>query len=270
MKKIACLGPEGTYSDVVCKKINNGKEIVYYPSIIKAIDSVDDDTIAVVPFENTLDGFVMETLDRIINHNLTIRKQMKLDIDFAFVSNTSKIEDVKEVYCQFKAYGQCVEFLVSHDFKVVKTESNIDSLNRLKESGEYFGAIIPMHALEDNDFKLVIKHVADSRNNQTRFLVVDNDKRLNEIKDNYSASVVITSIVDRPGILSEILEGFHSNKINLKAILSRPDRTSMGSYNFFIEFSLSSDQKDSFIKLIDDYNSGKDFKIKVLGTYEAI
>ena len=102
MKKIACLGPEGTYSDVVCKKINNGKEIVYYPSIIKAIDSVDDDTIAVVPFENTLDGFVMETLDRIINHNLTIRKQMKLDIDFAFVSNTSKIEDVKEVYCQFR------------------------------------------------------------------------------------------------------------------------------------------------------------------------
>ena len=66
MKKIACLGPEGTYSDVVSKMYNDGSyEIEYYPSIIKAIDKVSASTIAIVPFENTLDGFVMESLDKI-------------------------------------------------------------------------------------------------------------------------------------------------------------------------------------------------------------
>ncbi len=271
MKKIACLGPEGTYSDVVAKIFNDGNyEINYYPSIIKAIDKVDNNTIAIVPFENTLDGFVMESLDKIIKNKLTIRSQIKLAIDFAFVANTKKIEDVKEIYSQFKTYGQCLDFIESHEFKVIKTESNIDSLNRLLNSKEGFGAIIPMHSLSSVNFPLVIKHVADSRNNETRFFVVDNNSKLNEIEDNFEASVVITSVVDRPGILSEILEGFHDRKINLKSILSRPDRTQMGRYNFFIEFSLSKDKRDSFYNILKEYECSEFFKITVLGVYEAI
>ena len=271
MKKIACLGPEGTYSDVVSKMYNDGSyEIEYYPSIIKAIDKVSASTIAIVPFENTLDGFVMESLDKIIKNKLKIRSQIKLDIDFAFVANTKRIEDVKEIYSQFKTYGQCLDFIESHDFKVIKTESNIESLNRLQNSKKGFGAIIPMHSLENNHFPLEILHVADSKNNETRFFVVDNNPILNEIKDNFEASVVITSVVDRPGILSEILEGFHNKKINLKSILSRPDRTQMGRYNFFIEFSLSKDMKDSFYNILREYENSKYFNITVLGVYEAL
>lgn len=270
MKKIACLGPKGTYSDIACRKYLEKYpeyEIEYYPSIIKAINEVDNDTIAIVPFENTLDGFVMETLDRIISDNLTIRSQINLDIDFAFISNCKDIKDVNEVYCQFKAYGQCLDFILNNDFNVIKTESNIDSFNRMLKSGLGFGAIVPNHVTVNLDMPLIIRHIADSKNNETRFFVVDNNKNLNEINDNYMASVVITSVVDRPGILCEILEGFHNNKINLRSILSRPDKTMMGKYNFFIEFNISKAQKNDFYDLIDKYNSGKDFKVKVLGIY---
>lgn len=273
MKRIACLGPKGTYSDIAARKFKENNQdyvIEYYPSIIKAINNVSDDCIAIVPFENTLDGFVMESLDKIIIDNLTIRSQLKLDIDFAFVGNTKNLKDIKEVYCQFKAYGQCLDFILENDFNVIKTESNIDSFDRLMKSSVGYGAIVPMHVTGKLEMPLIIKHIADSKNNETRFFVVDNNKKLNEIDDNYMASVVITSIVDRPGILTEILEGFHKSNINLRAILSRPDKSMMGKYNFFIEFNLNKSQKNDFNNLIKKYNEGKDFKIKILGIYGEI
>ncbi len=271
MKKIVCLGPEGTYSDIAAKLYNKDNlEIEYFPSIIKVLDNVKDDTIAIVPFENTLDGFVMETLDKIISNNLTIRDQLKLDIDFAFVANTDKLEDVKEVYAQFKAYGQCLNFIENNNFNVVKTESNIDSLKRILESGSEFGAIVPMHVLSDYDFPLVIKHIADSKNNETRFFVLDNKKELNRYNDDFDVSIVITSITDRPGILFEILTGFHKYNINLKSILSRPDKTGMGRYNFYIEFSILKAQSEAFYNSLENYSVDKNFKIIVLGVYKAL
>ena len=273
MKRIACLGPSGTYNDIATRKyMYDNKldyEIDYYPSILKAIDKIDDNRIGIVPFENTLDGFVMEALDRIINNNLVIRKQIKLDIDFAFVANC-EFKDVKEIYCQFKTYGQCLDFISSNNYSIVKTESNMDSFNRLINSGYGYGAIVPMHILDNYEFPYSIKHIADSKNNETRFVIVDNNHELNEIDGDCSVSLVITSIVDRPGILSEILEGFHNKKINLKSILSRPDRTQMGRYNFFIEFSLSKDMKDSFYNILREYENSKYFNITVLGVYEAL
>ena len=117
MKKVAVLGPKGTYSDVAkdnyLNSINEEYETIYYPSIIKAINAIDDNTIAIVPFENSLDGFILESLDKMISNKLNVVKQLKLSIDFAFVANVSKIEDVKEVYCQFKSYGQCLDFITS-------------------------------------------------------------------------------------------------------------------------------------------------------------
>lgn len=271
MKKIACLGPEGTYSDIACKGyINDEYKIEYYPSIIKVLDSIDDDLIGIVPFENTLDGFVMESLDRIIKNNLTIRDQIKLDIDFAFVANTKDIKNVKEVYSQFKAYGQCLDFIEKNDFNVVKTESNIDSLKRLLESDERYGAIVPMHVLGKYHFPLEIKHIADSKNNETRFFVVDKNKKLNRFDDDFDVSIVITSITDRPGILFEILRGFHKYNINLKSILSRPDKTGMGRYNFYIEFSILKSQKNAFYNSIENYSVDDNFKIIILGVYKAL
>ena len=86
MKKIAVLGPKGTYSDVAkelyLKDIKEEYETVYYPSIIKAINAIDDNTIAIVPFENSLDGFILESLDKMISNKLNVLSQIKLSIDF--------------------------------------------------------------------------------------------------------------------------------------------------------------------------------------------
>ena len=49
MKQIAVLGPKGTYSDIACQKYINENnldlEILYYPSILKVSNAIDDNTI---------------------------------------------------------------------------------------------------------------------------------------------------------------------------------------------------------------------------------
>ncbi|MCR5113592.1 MAG: ACT domain-containing protein [Acholeplasmatales bacterium] len=273
MKKIAILGPKGTYSELAAdkyvKNLNEEYEYVYYPTILKAIDAVDENTIAVVPYENSLDGFIIETLDRIMLRGLNISKQIKISIDFAFVANVSDIKDVKNTFCQFKSYGQCLGFLSDKNFKVTKTESNIESYDLLMASSKGNGAVIPMHALKEGTFPLEVKHISDRSNNETRFVVLDNNST-NEIGDNIECSLVFNSIHDRPGILYEILSKFHDANINLKSIMSRPDKTGMGNYNFFIECSLSKNERDEFKKILDEYRHETNFKVDVLGVYESL
>ena len=87
--KIRILGPKGTYSDIALDKYLENKKMnferEYCQSILTTIKNISKGEYAILPFENTLDGFVMESLDRIIEEDLQILGQVKLDIDFAFL-----------------------------------------------------------------------------------------------------------------------------------------------------------------------------------------
>ncbi|MCR4898082.1 MAG: hypothetical protein K5892_02540 [Acholeplasmatales bacterium] len=272
MNKLKVLGPKGTYSDVAAKaflKDLAGYEVEYEKSILNVSKNINDN-LAVLPFENTLDGFVLESLDQIIYNDLKILKQYKLSIDFAFVSNAKKIEDIKNVYVQFKAYGQCLDFLSKYNFNVLKTESNIESLNLLLKADNSYGAIIPIHSLNDYKFNLEIKHVADSKNNETRFFLVSKEKSKFNHLNECEASILFNAIIDKPGILFNILKRFHDRNINLKAIMSRPSKNGIGQYNFYIECSLNSNDLKILYELIDEVNNTNELKAILLGVYDTI
>lgn len=279
MKKIAVLGPKGTYSDIACREYLRQEqlnyEIQYYPSILKVSQAVDDDTYCILPFENTLDGFVMESMDRIISNKLHIISQTKLDIDFAFVSNAKDILDIKTCFVQFKTYGQCLDFISKQEFNTISTQSNSESLERLLEADSSFAAIVPVHMLEEsklsgNRFPIEILHVADSNLNQTRFFILSTKDESVELKAYTEASIVITSIHDRPGILFDILKEFHDLNINLNSIMSRPTKTEMGKYHFYIECGLAKDRIQDLDNLVHKLQSKKDFEVHILGIYNKL
>ena len=268
MKDLAVLGPKGTYCDIATKKLNGEYNIKYYPSILKTSLAVDDDVDGLLPFENSLDGFVMETLDNLIKLDYSIIEQVKLPITFSFVSNC-KIEDVKEVYVQFKAYGQCIHFFSENDFKINITESNISSLNELISSHQCCGAVVPTHVVENYRFNTVIDNVADSINNETRFIYVSKDKKY-KLNDNLCASLSLTPLEDKPGVLFSILEMFNNYHFNLKAILSRPRKDEMGKYIFFIELELLKEEINKLNDLINTLNNDLTINVKLLGIYNTI
>lgn len=272
--KIAVLGPKNTYCDVALDKYlkeNNisSVEKVFCPTIIKTAMAVDDETLAILPFENTLDGFVVESLDRIIQKNLKILHQVKLSIDFAFVTNASDIKEVKTIYCQFKAFGQCLEFILEKDFEVIKTDSNVQSADLLDKADTTYGAIIPIHVLNTRSYKTIIPHVADSKNNETRFFIVTKENKKEDVRGMLNASLVVFSKEDRPGLLYDILSKFHEYNINLISILSRPSKVDLGKYNFYMETILSEKEVSKLNQLIDELKS-EGFEIEKLGIYNAL
>ncbi|CDM68462.1 prephenate dehydratase [Clostridium bornimense] len=274
MTKIITLGPKGTFSDVATSiyigNSNKDYDIEYKSSINDVFRSIDSEgKIAIIPIENSLDGYVDQVLDLFSDGNLKIVKELIVPVHFAFGGNAKNIEEIKTIYGQFKTQGQCLKFLNSmKDVKIITTSSNMESYEKLKEGKQSEGAIIPSHMLKDKcDFDLTIGDVTDAENNVTRFIVVAKNNSEYDTSKQYRTSIVVHG-EDKPGELSYILNQFSSHGINLKSIVSRPTRKKLGSYLFYIDIEGNYPNDSNVKKSINEIM--KTNKVSILGSYYTV
>jgi len=275
MNKIAVLGPKGTYTEKAAKeymKIKGLKgELKYFKSLRKTFDSVGTDCkLGVIPIENTLDGFVQIILDLLTHSNLNIIHEIVLPVRFAFIGN-APLEEIEEVYAQFKSKNQCTDFLEEIiEKKVYITESNSESYEKVINGGLRTGAIVPMHVLKEKyQFHTIIKDIADSIENETRFIILSRNENNDNVFDKvWKTLLVIHDDSDRPGLLVDILNIFSDEGINLLSIISRPTKKGLGNYNFFIDVD-GCYQRDEHVKLAIKKVTKK-YKIRVLGSYYRV
>ncbi len=272
MKKIAVLGPKGTFSDSACAEYieKSGDELhrVYFSTIDEAFHSVGKTCdVGIIPIENTLDGYVQRTIDLLSEEEIHIKKEIIIPVQFSLLVNGRKTEDIKRIFVQFKANGQCRHFLDSlSGVNVVETQSNMESFYNLKNGIEGDAAIVPMHIAKEVKDGFKIENITDSKSNFTRFVVVEPGEVKELEKDCvFKAPIFIMPEEDRPGMLFEILSGFQKNNLNLVSIISRPTKKEMGTYNFFIEINCSYDKKDAVLEVIE--NLRKHYKVKIMGMY---
>lgn len=303
--RIAVLGPEGTFSDKAFAEYNKrfmehhgktdamavektGLEAVYCATIddvfarvcAQADESTQSCELGIVPIENTLDGYVMRTLDLLLEKNVHIIDEEQVPVQFSMVANVDKPEDIDTLYVQFKANGQCRQFINSmRNVKIVTTESNMESYYNI---GETYGAaaIVPQHIAE-TEKRFVIDNVTDAGSNFTRFVIFGKDCIKEDIfgcrqpeelvysmekMEKVRIPVYIMPAVDRPGILYAILRSFYENQINLISIMSRPTKQEMGTYNFYIEIDGLRKKLDVILDTLNQIRVYND--IKILGIYD--
>lgn len=270
MKKVAVLGPKGTFSDSALKEYaKNGKELsaCYYSTINEVFRHIGKDCdIGIIPIENTLDGYVQRSLDMLMELNLLITSEVTIPIDFSLVANVKNIEDIKRLYVQFKTHGQCMAVIDNlDDVEIITTSSNMESYNLVKNGVYGDSAIIPRHMYYDADF--TIETVTDSENNYTRFLVLEPNtiKNILSKDENIKVALFVIPNIDRAGILYEILDEFNKKNINLCSIMSRPTKQNMGTYNFYIELSGKYEEKDCILETLE--NLKNKYNLKILGIY---
>jgi prephenate dehydratase len=275
MKTVATLGPAGTFSDRAARSFLRAfgnvlgiEGIAYFKSIKSTFRAIGTEcNCGVLPIENLSEGYVEAVLDLLVAGDLEIIYELLLPVRFAFVSYAKTLNEIKKIFVQYVAEGQCGNFIDSfQDVAIARTESNMTSLDLLKNDTLSSGAIVPAHAVSDASFPLIVPTVNDFENNATRFIVLARQgtgQVLTRGQDNKTSFIVIDDN-DYPGLLVRILSSFSGRRINLMSIMSRPAKTSIGKYHFFIDIEGHRDDpkvKEAFSE-VSILN-----KVKILGSY---
>lgn len=257
MLTIATLGPKDTFSDLATKQYIQAiqdkdpvpnTDIKYYSTLSQTFQAVGKDCqLGVLPIENLSEGYVQVVLDQLLDTKLFVISELLLPIQFSFVGFCEQFSDLLDLYVQFVAHGQCSEFINGLEgVRIHNTQSNIESLVLAQQKGKSAGAIIPQHALSQaTEASIVDNDVTNYANNQTRFLVLSETPQARIQDKEYKTTLVVNNKQDCPGVLGSIVSAFAMQKVNLTSIMSRPTRSQIGNYHFFID--IDGHQEDQHI-----------------------
>jgi prephenate dehydratase len=241
MQRIGYLGPEGTFTQRAAQvyTANSPAELVGMSSIRETLLAVQKGSLdlAVIPFENSLEGSVNVVLDVLAwEVDLYIIDELVLPIcQNLMVSPGATWQEITEVYTHPQSAGQCRRFLESNlpKAKVYLTNSNSEGAKQAKEKGMMAGAIGPEQAAEIFGLTIALRNVQDKNDNSTRFVVVG--KEIAPAAAGKHKTSIVFSTEHKPGSLSCILDIFRLWDINMNKIESRPSRGKLGRYIFFID-----------------------------------
>ncbi len=279
---IAVLGPKGTFTELAAmqyqKTLGIEGELQYYKTMRTTFDAIGSTCdFGVIPIENTLDGFVQIILDLLTHCNLKIIHELVLPIHFGLIGNAMDIDEIQTIYAQFKTQNQCLNFLETmSDKSLITTASNAASYDYVVKGETNVGAIVPMHLIDGEvPFPLKLNQIADSMDNETRFIVLAPkdyvmDMRQAELEKvtQWKTLLVIHGDRDRPGLLVDILNLFSEESINLVSIISRPTKKGLGTYNFFIDVEGCYERDERVKRAVQ--KAYDHFDIQILGSYYRV
>jgi prephenate dehydratase len=240
--RVAYLGPAGTYSEEALRASAPGPvEEIPYPTIYDTVMAVHDGEVdrAVVPIENSLEGAVSVTLDTLALDATDVRivAEVVHPIHHCVVAGSElELAEVKRVVSHPQATAQCRRFLrerLAHA-ELVVAPSTADAVLSVRGSDEPDVALGSRLAAELYGCRILAGDVEDHPDNVTRFVWLAPEAAATEAGT--KTSVVFWGGGDQaPGWLVHGLSELADRGVNLTRIESRPRRTSLGHYMFFLD-----------------------------------
>ena len=263
---IAFLGPEATFSHLAAR-LHFGESSRYFPQtgIARVFDEVEKGSIdwGVVPVENSLEGSVNVTLDRLITTQLKIRAEIYLQISQCLISSAKDIKDIKKVYSIPHALAQCQVWLKTNLPNCIlgETESTAAAV-QLVRGKRNEAAIGSSLAGKIYGLNLLAEGIEDNSSNMTRFLVIGTGESRATGNDKTS---LIFATPHSPGSLHNALASFARRKINLAKIESHPVKDKLWEYSFFVDMigHINDKQVESCLRELKK----KTTFLKILGSY---
>ena len=268
--RIAYLGPAGTYSHAaVDRHFGAFVEAVPHATIDDVFRAAESGQVdyAVVPVENSTEGAVGRTLDLVCTTHLSICGEIKLRIQQQLLSNCPSLADVKTLYSHAQSLAQCVQWLAKHLPGVprVAVASNAEAA-RIAAADPGAAAIAGENAAAIYGLAILAPHIEDEPNNTTRFWVLGRHAVAPSGRDETS---LVMSAPNRPGALLHLLEPLARHGVSMTRFESRPARTGLWEYLFFVDFAGHRDdppvaaalaelaQRAPFLKLLGSYPAGQ-------------
>jgi len=269
--KVAYLGPAGTFSHAAVARhfgsFVDAVPLATIDEIFRAVESGQCDY-AVVPVENSTEGAVGRTLDLMCLTDLSVCGEVKLRIQQNLLSNESSLAGVTRIYSHAQSLAQCVHWLATHVPSVprVAVSSNAEAA-RLAAAEPGTAAIAGENAAVIYKLANLAAHIEDEPNNTTRFWVLGRQRVGASGRDETS---LVMSCPNRPGAVYQLLEPLARHGVSMTRFESRPARTGLWEYLFFVDLAGHSDDpklsaalgeladKAPFLKLLGSYPAALD------------
>jgi prephenate dehydratase len=239
--RVGHLGPAGTYSEEAALR-RPGAEPVPFPTLPDTIAAVADGAVelAAVPVENSLEGSVGVSLDTLAaRDDVTIVGELVLPISVHLVARAAiDPAKVEQVVSHPQPLAQCAGYLRRRlpQARTVPASSTAAAVRQMMEAGPRWAALGPRRAAELYDAVIVEEDVADDESNATRFVWVAPAGAEVETGGPMRTSLAFWGEGDRePGWLVRCLSEFAFRGVNLSKIESRPLRSTIGHYRFFVD-----------------------------------
>jgi prephenate dehydratase len=245
--RVAYLGPAGTYSEEALRASAPGAvEEIPYPTIYDTVMAVHDGEVdrAVVPIENSLEGAVSITLDTLALDAADVRivAEVVHPIHHCVVAGRElDLDEVRRVVSHPQATAQCRRFLRERlaGAELAVAPSTADAVLSVRDTDEPVVALGSRLAAELYGCRVLIADVEDHPDNVTRFVWLAPEAEIAGAAGagaGAKTSVVFWGGGDQaPGWLVHGLSELADRGVNLTRIESRPRRTSLGHYMFFLD-----------------------------------
>lgn len=268
-KRIAYLGPPGTFTEEAALVYDSKAQLIPFPSIPAVATAVASGMAeeGVVAIENSLEGSVTDTLDLLIHDSvLLINRELVLPIEHQLLAKPgTEASQVKVIFSHPQALAQCRQFVerVFPRADAVAALSTAAAVEEMMASSQPSAAIGTARAAEIYGAETLAKGIQDQASNVTRFVVLAKEDHPPTGDD--KTSFCFSFADDRPGVLVEVLQEFANRKINLAKVESRPSKEVLGKYIFLTD--LEGHRDDPQVREALGRVKDKTSLFKVFGSY---
>ena len=237
----AILGPLGTYTESAARQhFGNAIGIVPYATIdeiFRAAETGQTD-FAVAPVENSTEGGVSGTLDRLVATSLTTCGEINLRVHHNLLGVGGAgggLDEVKRVIAHSQSLAQCKRWLDRNlpGVELIPAGSSADAAIQAREDPAS-AAIAGDSAAERYALNHLAANIEDEPGNVTRFLVFSNRPTPPSGDDKTS---LLLSCKHRPGALIHLLKPLLDHRVDMTKLESRPSKTGLWEYIFFVDIA---------------------------------
>lgn len=247
MARIAYLGPEGTFTEsALLQMVEMGAipggaapELLPADSTPAALSAVRAGMadFACVPIENSIEGSVLPTLDSLASGSpLQIYGELTLEVAFSIVVRPgTSAEGVRTIAAFPVAAAQVRRWLAEHlpRAEVLPANSNAAAARDVSD-GRCDAGVSTLLAARRYGLASLADGVVDEPNARTRFVLVGAPGPP-PARTGADRTSVVLRIDSSPGALVSAMNEFGIRDIDLTRIESRPTRTELGTYVFFLD-----------------------------------
>ena len=265
---IAYQGEPGSFSEQAAHKFFSAHAVL---KPLPAFSDVFADTerhpsgFGIVPIENSLFGSIHQVYDLLLKHKLFIIGEVKLRIELHLMAlPNTKQNNVRTIYSQLQAIGQCENFLST--LKNVKVEAVHDTAAAARFIQERkrndTAAIASAQAARVHGLHILKRNVESSHRNFTRFIALSRkpDRPVGRVKTS-----LVFAVKDIPGALFKALAVFALRDINLLKVESRPIIGKPWEYLFYLDV-VGMPNRDPLRQALNHLKEVCTF-VRVLGSY---